>query len=200
MDNLKRVIAKNISELRVSAKMTQLELAENLNYSDKAISKWERGESIPDISVLKEIADLFEVTLDYLVEEIHETKVPSSFKKKTKKYNHGFITGISILLVWLCATLAFVVTDILIDTNKHWLAFIYAIPVSMIVWLVMNSLWFNKRRNFFIISLLVWSVLIAFFLTFLTFGISVWQVLILGIPGQIIILLWSRIRRTGKSE
>lgn len=196
MNNLKQIIAKNISELRVGANMTQLELAERLNYSDKAISKWERGESIPDIAVLKEIADLFEVTLDYLVEESHEAKVQSSFKKKTRKYNHGFITGISVLLVWLCATLGFVITDILADTTKHWLTFIYAVPVSMIVWLIMNTLWFNKRRNFFIISLLVWSALIAFYLSFMAFGISVWQVLILGVPAQVIILLWSRIKRT----
>lgn len=196
MNNLKQIIAKNISELRIGSNMTQLALAESLNYSDKAISKWERGESIPDIAVLKEIADLFEVTLDYLVEESHEAKVQSSFKKKTRKYNHGFITGISVLLVWLCATLGFVITDILADTNKHWLTFIYAVPVSMIVWVIMNSLWFNKRRNFFIISLLVWSTLISFYLTFLAFNISVWQVLILGVPAQIIILLWSRIKRT----
>lgn len=196
MNNLKQIIANNISELRVGANMTQLELAERLNYSDKAISKWERGESIPDIAVLKEIADLFEVTLDYLVEESHEAKVQSSFKKKTRKYNHGFITGISVLLVWLCATLGFVITDILADTTKHWLTFIYAVPVSMIVWLIMNTLWFNKRRNFFIISLLVWSALIAFYLSFMAFGISVWQVLILGVPAQVIILLWSRIKRT----
>ena len=61
MQDIKPIIAKNITILRQNAKMTQSELAEKLNYSDKAISKWERGESIPDITVLKALADLFGV-------------------------------------------------------------------------------------------------------------------------------------------
>ena len=69
MEELKTVIAKNISELRRSAMMTQLDLAERLNYSDKAVSKWERAESVPDISVLKAIADIFGVSVDYLLRE-----------------------------------------------------------------------------------------------------------------------------------
>ncbi len=201
MNDLKQIIAKNIADLRISEKMTQLDLAEKLNYSDKAISKWERGESIPDIAVLKEIADLFEVSLDYLVEAEHPVKPVNSAKKKTRFQNHAFITGISIILVWLISTLIFVVIDLAHVTNKHWLSFIFAIPASMIVWLVFNSIWFNHRRNFLIVSLLMWSVLLAFFIAFVTFGFSVWQVLFLGIPGQVIILLWSRIRRSPqKSE
>ena len=57
MEDLKPVIAKNITALRQQARMTQSELAERLNYSDKAISKWERAESMPDVAVLKTIAD-----------------------------------------------------------------------------------------------------------------------------------------------
>ncbi len=71
MQDLKPIIAKNIAELRKAASMTQIELATRLNYSDKAVSKWERGESIPDVGVLKEIADLFEVRVDYLLTEDH---------------------------------------------------------------------------------------------------------------------------------
>lgn len=195
MDELKQIIAKNIADLRVSEKMTQLDLAEKLNYSDKAISKWERGESVPDISVLKEIADLFEVSLDYLVEAEHPVKPVPSAKKITRFQNHAFITGISILLVWLIATFIFVIIDLAVETNKHWLSFVFAIPVSMIVWLVFNSIWFNHRRNFLIVSFLMWSVLISFFISFLAFGNAIWQVFILGVPGQVIILLWSRIKR-----
>ncbi|MDD6251820.1 MAG: helix-turn-helix transcriptional regulator, partial [Oscillospiraceae bacterium] len=67
MENIKAIVAKNITQLRLAKGMTQLELAEILNYSDKAVSKWERGDSIPDITVLTKIADMFGVTLDYLV-------------------------------------------------------------------------------------------------------------------------------------
>ncbi len=192
---LKQIIADNISSLRRDIGMTQSDLAEKLNYSDKAVSKWERGESVPDVSVLKSIADLFGVTVDYLLAEDHtqaEIPVPTS-KKKLKLNNHTWITCISILIVWLMATFVFVMFDMITPhIIVHWLSFIYAIPVSMIVWLVFNTLWFDRRRNFLIISLLMWTLLISLYLSLLVFNI--WQIFVLGIPGQAIIVLWSRIK------
>ena len=193
MEDLKPVIAKNIIRLRQNAKMTQIELAERLNYSDKAISKWERAESMPDITVLKVIADLFEVPLDYLVQE--EPELPREQKVlPDKRHNHRVITSLSILLVWFVATLSYVLIDVIVeDVRNHWLMFLYAVPVSCIVWLVFNSIWFNTRRNFLIISVLTWSVLAGAVVTLLAFSISAWQLLLLGIPGQVIIFIWSRL-------
>lgn len=197
MNEIKQVIAKNITQLRLAKGMTQLELATELNYSDKAVSKWERGESIPDISVLMHIADIFSVTLDYLVHP-HKTadKRGMHLKDKNKKKNHAFITGMSILLVWLIALLAFVVLDILpVETSYlHTLAFVYAVPVSMVVWLTFNAVWFNKRRNYIIISLIMWSSLASIHISFLPFGYNFWLIYLLAVPGQIIILLWSGLR------
>ncbi len=201
MQALKDIIAANIVLLRRDANMTQLELAEKLNYSDKAVSKWERGESIPDITVLKQIADLFQVSLDFLVQAEHPVKHEAKQTLRQRIRNHGFITGICVLLVWLIATLVFVVLDISIkNITAHWLCFIYAVPVSMIVWLVFNSIWFKPHRNFLIVSLLVWSILIALYLTFLLCSMNLWQLFFLGIPGQFIILMWSRVRRPAKNS
>lgn len=196
MEDLKPIIAKNITQLRQSAKLTQSELADRLNYSDKAISKWERAESIPDITVLKAIADLFGVPLDYLVREEHEEQEqPVEKPAYNRHHNHAVITTLSVLLVWFVATLVYVLIDVITTgVTLHWLTFLYAVPVSMIVWLVFNSIWFNTRRNYLIISLLTWSTLVCTVLTLLMFGISAWQLLILGIPGQIIIFLWSRLQ------
>ena len=69
MDDLRRVLAENISELRKSNNLTQAEFAERLNYSDKAVSKWERGDSLPDVIVLKTIADMYGVGLDDMLRE-----------------------------------------------------------------------------------------------------------------------------------
>lgn len=204
MTDIKSTVASNISSLRNACGLTQAELAEKLNYSDKSVSKWERGESLPDISVLMEIAGLFGVTVDYLVTDDHsDTPHPKADaphiaveqKKKTLR-NHGFITGMSVLLVWLVAALAFVILDIISDIkNAHYLAFAFAVPVSMIVWLVFNSIWFNRRRNFLIISLLMWSLLAALCLSFTIIGgINIWLVMILGFFGQAIIILWSRLK------
>jgi len=197
MDELKIIIAENIQNLRRDAGMTQATLAEKLNYTDKAVSKWERGESIPDVAVLRAIADLFGVSVDYLLRNDHgaEKEVLPIHSKKRRLSNHASITCMSIVLVWLLATFAFVLVDIISpDRRAHWLAFVYAVPVSMIVWLVFNSVWFNKRRNFLIISLLMWSVLGSFFITLLPFSANLWQIFGLGIPGQAIILLWSRLK------
>lgn len=198
MMDIKSVIAQNISELRIEGGMTQLELAERLHYSDKAVSKWERGESVPEISTLKAISELFGVTLDYLVSEEHtesEKAVSDVANKKEKKAAHTAVTAISVLCVACIATLVYILIDVLAPSVKgHWLAFICAVPLSAIVWLVFNSIWFNKRRNYFIISILMWGVLLCIHLSLLCAGFSVWQVYLLGVPGQIVIILWSCIR------
>lgn len=200
---MKAIIAANISDQRRRHNMTQLDLAEKLNYTDKAISKWERGESIPDVLVLKQIADLFGVTVDYLLEEEHPTPVENLLEEKAvaqKQQNirtRGFVTGMSILLVWLVATVLFMIFDMTrADATVHWLIFVYAIPASMILWLVLNSIWFYKRRNYLIISLLMWSSLIAIFVTvYLMAAYNAWLIFMLGIPGQAIILMWSRLKQ-----
>ena len=203
MEDIKLIISQNIVELRRASGMTQIELAEKLNYSDKAVSKWERGESIPDITVLKAIADLFEVSLDYLCEKDHadapkpvatDESIISLIKRR-----RAIITGMSVLLVWVIATLVFVILDVaLTDTFGHWLTFIYAVVGSMIVWLVFNSIWHNRRLNYLIISLLMWSVVTAVHLSVLVGGVNIWQTYLLGIPGQLIIFLWSIIGRKTK--
>ncbi len=205
MKDLKPIIAKNITDLRVAAGMTQIELAEKLCYTDKAVSKWERGESVPDIAVLLRVAELFDVTLDYLVHE-HEAVKPVSELGRDKFRNRSLITAISVALVWLVATAVYVLTDITaVPYSFRWLSFVWAVPVSTIVWLVLNSIWFNKKINYIIISVLVWSALASIYLTLLVLGIdmfNIWILFILGIPSQIIILLWSGIkkRRTEKAD
>ncbi len=197
MEEMKRVIAKNIAELRQSKGITQLEVAEKLNYSDKAVSKWERAESVPDIFVLKQIADLFGVTLDYLVSEEHKTVILGTPEEETKKKRKQIdIMSLSVALVWLIATLVFVILDITTNIRlSHYLCFVYAVPVSAIVWLVFNSVWFNRRTNYIIISILMWSVLLSFLASFRTFGIDIKMLLLLGVPGQIIIFMWSMLGR-----
>lgn len=202
MNNIKSIIAQNITDLRRAKGMTQLELAEQLNYSDKAVSKWERAESMPDVSVLVEIADLFDVPLDYLVRAEHpEKEIQPSEEALSATYRKGYISGISILLVWLIAVLVYILISFFAkDAHSQWLSFVYAIPVSAIVWLVFNSIWFNPRLNYFIVSLLMWSVFLSIQLTLLSLNIKAGLIYLLGIPGQIIIILWALIKKPRKQE
>ncbi|MBQ8623948.1 MAG: helix-turn-helix transcriptional regulator [Oscillospiraceae bacterium] len=208
MEDIKSTIAKNISELRLQKGLTQLELAQMLHYSDKAVSKWERAESVPEISTLVAVADLFGVPLDYLARDEHganeqeplipqpddEPEEPETLLDERKVKNHAIITSMSILLVWFIALFIYVLIDVIFkNAHGHWLTFIYAAPISMLLWLIFNSIWFNRRRNYLIISLLVWTLLAALHITFLICKINIWQIYLLGLPGQLVIFLWSRL-------
>jgi len=198
LNDIKSAIAKNITELRQAKNMTQLELAEHLNYSDKAVSKWERAESMPDVTVLAQIAELFGVTLDYLIHEEHtQDALPAAEKKPAPpRYNRPVIMGLSIMLVCLLGLFAYVMVRILAQNwGFAWLCFVYTLPVVLIVWLVFNSIWFVKRRNYLIISLLMWACLACIQMSFLPAGINICLIYLLGLLGQIIILMWSRIKK-----
>lgn len=206
-DDLKAIIAANISELRKKNGMTQQDLAAKLNYTDKAISKWERGESIPDVMVLKQIADMNGVTVDYFLTDIHEAPEPvaeektevETTKRRQSLRTRGFVTGMSVLLVWIAALVLFIVFDTAsLDYRSNWVVFACAVPASFIVWLVMNSIWFNRRRNYLIISLLMWSLLALIYIPILLFAErNLWLIFSLGIPGQAIIIMWSRLKQSG---
>ncbi len=203
--NIKLTISENIGKLRQAAGMTQLDLAGALNYSDKTVSKWERGEALPDVIVLYNIAEMFGVTLDYLTTE-HEEVAPVGLDEQKKRWvnTRALVTGISLMAVWLIATLVFVIIRTAReDLQGSWMAFVCAIPVTMVVWLVLNTIWFSRRRNYVIISLLMWTTLLTFFALFFEFGFNIWRVFWLGIPGQAIILFWSflgKVRATGPKE
>lgn len=196
MADIKSNVAKNITELRILNNMTQMELAEKLNYSDKTISKWERAESSPDISVLVEIADLFGVTLDYLVKTQNIEEAVIEHKTKETKYNRRAVSYIAEGGGWIVAVFAFIITTLI--TNQmtfQWLYFIYALPIVLIVKLIFNSIWFNPRHNYLIVSALMWSILATVHITFLYFKVNVSLIYLLGVAGQIVIVLASYINK-----
>jgi transcriptional regulator with XRE-family HTH domain len=204
MEDYKQIIANNISQLRRSKGMTQAELAEKLNYTDKAVSKWERAESIPDALVLKKIADLYGVSVDYLFTKEHISlfsKTDGGISRLRRRIsNRKFLLAIFIVLIWLIATLVFVILHAAVPSVKNLLCFVFALPATFVLWLVLNTIWFKRKKNFLISSLLMWSLLLSICVLFQMFSISIWYILILGIPGQAIILLWSHIHLPGRHK
>ena len=210
IDKLKLQIGTNISLYRKKAGLTQAGLAEKLNYSDKAVSKWERGESIPDVLTLLQLADLFDVKVDDLLSDPNrlpettgavvgkmEKAVEKTLKRKADKKS---ILGLSSLLVWFVALLSFVVVSSL-GIEKSWIAFIYAIPADAIVRLSLLSAWQDFRWNKTLISAMVWGVLLSLYLSLLLFAqVNIWKLFLLGVPGQIAVLLWFRMFRKPKEE
>ncbi len=209
-EKLKLQIGKNIAAYRKQRQLTQAKLAEMLNYSDKAVSKWERGESVPDVLILVQIAELFEISVndlivdpDALPEEtgsavqVMEKAVEKTLKRKADK---RIILRLSSLLVWFVALLLFVVLSSL-DIAKTWMAFIYAIPADAIVLLCLRSAWKDFRLNQTLVSVIMWGVLLSLYASLLVFGsLNIWKLLLLGIPGQLAIFLWFRLYRKHPKE
>ncbi len=137
---LKNIIAQNITELRKQKKLTQAEFAERLNYTDKAISKWERGESIPSIEVLKQIADMFGVKVDYLLQEGSFIDKQDLVLPKENNQNKISITALAVTVVWFIATVVYVYTQINLNLNL-WVVFVWAVPVSCMVLGIFNFKW-----------------------------------------------------------
>ena len=183
MDKLNKIIAENIAFLRTTNKMTQAELAQKLNYSDKAVSKWERGDSIPDVRVLLNIASIFGVNINYLLEDHGLEELPIIPKKKV---NYKVVSVMSLVGVWTAALLAFLLCNIITGAYIFDI-FVYTLPATIIMLLVFNNLWGERRKvhNFFIISALWWDILLTLWYVFPPLVSMLW----LGIPVQIIIAL-----------
>lgn len=161
---LKQVVAKNLVTLRKKAGFTQIELAEKLNYSDKAVSKWERGESLPDVETVKKLADLYDVSVDALLRE--EKDIIKRIRKNELTGGQKLLISlISVALVWAVATTVFsILCWVDVGTLKASYAFIIALPVTFIVIIVFNSLWGKLWLNLVASSALLWTVALCLYL------------------------------------
>lgn len=184
---LRHQVAKNLVYYRKLNNLTQSSLAKKLNYSDKAISKWERGETLPDVYILSCLAEIFEVSLNDLVS--FKPAVP----KKENRKSRLLISFCSIMLVWFLATVSFIVM-IIVDPliKKSWLSFIYAIPVSAIVAIVFSCIWGKNYHKTITVSIFAWSIPLSICLTF-SFD-RLWFLFICVIPFQVLILLWFKLK------
>ena len=184
MEDLKNNLANNLIKLRKAYGMKQIDLAEKLNYSDKAVSKWERAESMPDVEVLYQISKIFNVTIDML---LSDSEMIVKKQQRTVLSQKAIISLLSVLSVWVVATFLFVLLTWVFEIQKVWLVFIYAIPVSSIVALVFNSIWGKGEINLFIVSALLWTAILSIYLTTSFDNDS--MIFFIAIPIQVCIIL-----------
>ena len=188
-------IAKNIVLLRKAYNWKQSDLAERLHYTDKAISKWERNESTPDVESLAEIARIFNVSVDFLFQENNDA--PELEDKHTK-----FVKAISSLVIfattfYLIATVIFVYNFIIDSPNKvlFWTAFIWATFLSMVsAYLICRR---NKYKGAypFLASACIWLALTTGYCQALVAGENVWMIFLIGVPLQIGVVINKLIHR-----
>ncbi len=211
-EKLKLQIGANIAAYRKREGLTQAGLGAKLNYSDKAVSKWERGESIPDVLTLVQITEQFGITVDDLLSDpdalpedadpgkLEKAMTQVSEKALKRKANKNVILALSSTLVWFIALLTFVVISSF-ELPNSWIAFLYAIPVNAIVLLSLRSAWRDFRWNRWLISGIVWGFLLSIHVSLVIFlDFNMWRIYLLGIPGEIAISLWFRLFRTSKEE
>lgn len=199
----KELVAKNLIKYRKANHLTQLDVAERLNYSDKAVSKWERGESTPDVYTLQAIAKLYGVTLDALCSEEEVAIAPNRNNRTIKIFIAALSSGIS----WVVATLVFIIFTLVptIPFNNEWLVLVYAIPVFFIVLTVFAEMWFSLITRAITVSGIVFGIAISIHLT-LSVNASImraWVIYVLAFVVEVLVVLWYvmfRLKRQNKTS
>ena len=190
-NEINKKIAKNLAYYRKQAGLTQAELAEKINYSDKSVSKWELGNGVPDVYILMQLAELYGVTLNDLVGETTPQQLQE--KRKGRDSFHVLITLLSCGIVWLVATYFFVTMEMWKPQGEWWLAFIYAADCTFLVSLIFACIWKYRVLNFICTSGLIWCTITCAFLTLgvLLDGVGgLWLLFLLGVPLQVLEILW----------
>ena len=191
------ILAENLIYYRKAAGYTQLEIAEKFNYSDKSISKWERGEGAPDVFVLKALADLYGLSIDDFFNE-EKKRTQTSTRKK-----HWYITGLSMSLAWLVAATGFTVCMIAIpDIWPWWLFYIYAVLASGIIGVIFSSVWKKLEFQLIAISTVIWSSCLSAYLTLqlinpMPYGFLLF---IVGVPVQVLAVIWYFLKRNNRKK
>lgn len=186
--DFKSTIASNLVFYRNLADMTQLQVAEALNYSDKSVSKWERGEGLPDLYVLYQIARLYHVSINDLMNASKKKRTP--FEKRGKLLISLLSTGI----VWLVAVIVFVVLTLFTDIPNLWMTFVYAIPVAAIVLVVFSAIWAKRVLTGIVSSVIIWSLSASIYLTFSISVDKIWVIFLISGTLQILAIMWFFLR------
>ena len=186
-EKLRKYFARNLAHYRKTLGLTQIELAEKLNYSDKSISKWERGDGLPDLAITAQLAEIFGLTVNDLISEKPRRRLMTT-------RNKIIITLLSMGIAWLVATVLFFLCEIIFPNIKGWwLFYIYAIPISAIVGIVFSCIWWKKIHIFASISTLIWSIALCVMLTVPVPKISL--IFIVAAVVQILTILWFLIKK-----
>ena len=193
MSDLKHQIARNLVELRKMKKYTQQDVANLVQYSDKAVSKWEKGESLPDIEVLYQLCNIYGVTLDYLTHEGTFDEKKDYIIPKYERRNKAIIALLFVVAVWTVGVATFVGLY-LYFSKTMWPIFVWCVPLSATVLFYFNLMWGKRILNLFILSTMVWGYITGIFLQLIYANLNVWPVFLIGVPIQIAIILWSQLK------
>ena len=200
MEELEKIIGENLIYLRKSAGLTQLELGEKFNYSDKTVSKWEQGSVVPSVEVLKQIADFYGVSVDFILNKHTFAEFKSKLNKTPDSMRKVTLISLAITALWLIAITIYIAMIANLKTtdptiNRWWNVFIWCVPFSALVASIGFRRFFRDAKMSIILnSIFAWGVLTAAFITALDRGIY-WYLFFIGIPLQAGIILLAKLRK-----
>lgn len=195
MKALSEIVAENLIALRKKAGLTQQDLADQLAYSDKTVSKWELGKAIPSVDVLKELADFYGVTVDYLISE-NDVQVKMDEDKEKKERNNRIIVLFLIgTIIYLVATVVFVWTIMMKSMSPMWQVFIWATALAALVVadIVRRRMRTQKIAWLILSSIFVWSFIAGWYFQFL--DQNIWYIFIVGAPIEILLVFLMIMRK-----
>lgn len=185
MEDVKQNICENLIKLRKEKKLTQKDIADKMNYSDKAVSRWEKGDSLPDINILIKLCEFYGVEFEWLIHK-HENEIPKHIKISDD--------NIKITIIALIAMCCFALATIIFVFNKIfyngivWQVFAWAVPISLCISFLLSIKWWDKKITLTLLSCTMWTLLACVFLQFLP-SVNIWPIFLLGVPLQIVIYL-----------
>ena len=194
----RRAVGKRITYYRKLCGLTQLEMAEKLNYSDKSVSKWERGEGLPDLFVFYQLAELLGIQVGDLVYDTPPKPSVGSTRMRLLRGNKKILIPLlAVGLVWLLASVVFCALKLLpsVPFDLH-LIYVYAVPVSCIVLIVFSCIWWNLLCRALCVSAFAWTACAAAFLTVHNDNMRFF--FIIAAVFQVLTILWFLMRFLGK--
>lgn len=191
--NVKEIISTNISSLRKRERMTQADLADKLSYSDKAVSKWERGESLPDAEMLYKLSQLFHVDIQYLFTEHESIGLSIEEEQKLKKRENRYHLFFAFSTFFILCTMVFSILGSYIDlvetSNISLLLFI--LPMIPTILLIINLIMGHKKLILVYVSLIIWTTAQAIYTYFIKFDLKV--VFAIALILEVFFIVWPKI-------
>lgn len=191
MNDIKHIIAKNLISLRKKNHLTQNELAEKLNYSDNAVSRWEHAEVTPSIETLEQIAHIYNVPLASLIEDNAVKTAQINDKRQLINKLAGILITASI--VWFVATISFVMARLIWDYT-FWQIYIWAMPIVSLVMMPFHHYWGRHIYKYTVLTVFIWTLLLAIFVQLFNLSPWMWIIFILGVPIQIGLSIWAFVK------
>lgn len=190
MKDVKSIVSKNLVALRKKKEITQAALAARFSYSDKAVCRWESGETLPDINVLCALAEFYGVTMNDLVDPDFSADDTLSRERYARRYRIWMCLLLAST-VWIFATVVFAFTS-----AQYWLAFVTAVPITCIIIHATMRERLGMVGKIIVSSFLAWSTITVLYLHGLVYlDSNAWYLFIVGAPLQAFVIQYFGVKR-----